>query len=41
MSKNRSKKDKNKILVRIFAAAMAGLMLLGGCTSLLYMLFVK
>ncbi len=32
---------KNKIFVRIFAAIMAGLMVLGVATSLLYMLFVK
>lgn len=32
---------KNKIFVRIFAAIMAGLMMLGVATSLLYMLFVK
>ena len=32
---------KNKIFVRIFATIMAGLMVLGVATSLLYMLFVK
>lgn len=32
---------KNKIIVRVFAAIMAGLMLLGTCASLLYMIFIK
>lgn len=32
---------KNKLIVRIFAAILAGLMILGVSTSLLYMLFVK
>ena len=32
---------KNKLIVRIFAAFLAGLMILGVSTSLLYMLFVK
>ncbi len=31
---------KSKILVRIFAAIMAALMVLGVSTSLLYMIFV-
>ena len=28
---------KNKIFVKVFAAVMAGMMLVGGCASLLYM----
>jgi len=32
---------KNKLFVRIFAGVMAGLMLLGGSASLLYMLFAN
>ena len=32
---------KNKIFVKVFAAVMAGMMLVGGCASLLYMIFVK
>ena len=32
---------KNKIFVKVFAAVMAGMMLVGGCASLLYMKFVK
>ncbi len=32
---------KNKIFVRIFAAVLAGLMILGVASSLLYMIFIK
>lgn len=32
---------RGKIFVRIFAAIMAGLMVLGVSTSLLYMIFIK
>ena len=32
---------KNKLIVRIFAAFLAALMILGVSTSLLYMIFVK
>lgn len=32
---------KNKLFVRIFAAILAGLMLLGVSASLLYMIFVR
>lgn len=32
---------KNKLIFRIFAAILAGLMVIGTAASLLYMLFVK